>query len=339
MSRCIQKPIELVLQSDEFRFVGRDSIWTGYSTDQSFKKTKPGKAEPYKLSSSGRLFREDEIRKEREQELKLYRTYPKEIQEKLQNFLPEIPKESIQNITILHINENGFYAIDEGPEKWSNRMYLAIPLGFSTEDATNSLIKKYSFCDFPHGADLTDIRSHSEDDPYLEKFTPHKGVRAINWLHMYRRILDISNTIQNIKKPTKNLRDFLLKEIRSNVMEIQISMDDFAYREIRDFDDYEGKGIGNEHDDEKWFIPPPLEEKEWKNSVDGYRVFGHVALCYLEIFTDLERGHIERFCKNTPCQKPLPYGIHGNKNTCGSDCVRQLRNEQKRVERMKKSEK
>ncbi len=323
MSRCIRKPIEFFVQSNEFRFVGRSAIKLNWHTEYSFGKTEPGKAKPYKLSASGMLFRGDTIKQLRRR-FKNNRQFSETLKKYQDIFLKQ---EAVQEITIVHIDSEGFYALDDGPERWPNRMYLKIPIGLSTEDATDYLIKKYGFCDFLHGVDFPETINHLEDDPYLEIMTPTNGVRAINWLHLYRKILWLTDIIQNVKNVTQKDRAFLLEEVRNNVIEIRVSMDDPAYKEIRDFD--AGRGTdGNE--DTPFSLPG---DREWWRGMKGYRVYGHIALCCLELLTDIERGHFERFCEYTLCRKQLPYGSHGNKRTCDDECAKKHHSEQRKGDR------
>ncbi len=316
MPRCILKPVEFVTQSHNFRFVACDDIQTDGLNNYSFKKTKPGKAVPQKLSPMGYHFSDDTIKKLR-RHFKNNRQYSVTLKEYREMFSRQ---EYIQEITISHISSNGFYAIDEGPEHWPDRMYLKIPLARTTEEITSFLIKKYSFCYFPYSDDLINLQNYQEDNLYLEKLTPHKGVRAINWLHLYQKIARLTDIIENMKSVTEADRHFLREEIRRNVVEVMVYPDDFAYREIRDFEEWEGKGIENEGQE---------------NPVKGYRIFGHFALCCLELLTDIERSHIERFCAYTLCRRPLPHGERGGRKTCDSDCTRLYRNEQARVRRLK----
>lgn len=316
MPRCIQKPVEFVSQSNNFRFVGCDDIQTDGLNAYTFKKTKPGKAVPQKLSPMGYLFSDDTVKDLRRQ-FKNNREYSAILKKYQATFSHQ---EYIQEITITYISDNGLYAIDEGPESWPDRMYLKIPLVRSTEEITSFLIKKYSFCYFPSGGDLNDLQNHPKDDYYLERLTPQKGIRAINWLYLYQKIVWLTDILKNMATATEDDLRFLREEIRRNVIEIPIFLDDFAYREIRDFDGWGDTDIKNESQEDP---------------VKGYRVFGHFALCCLELLTDIERGHIERFCAYTQCRRPLPYGSHGGKKTCGPDCTRLYRNERARVRRLK----
>lgn len=323
MPHCIQKPIELILQSHEFQFIERSDINMGWFTAySSFEKREPGKARPYRLFPDGSFYRIDlktlrrEVKDERQRSKILKKSHDLYSLQKL-----------AQEITTIHISDDGLYATDEGPEQWPDRMYLKIPRTLSTEDATSLLIKKYFFCYFPYGNEIVALRNHPKNDPHLKKSTPQNKLHAINELHLYRKILRLTNIIKNIETVTKEDHNFLREEVRNNVFEIRVSMNEFAYREIRDFENWENKNI-------KDTIYNP-EDENWENGVKGYRVFGHFALCCFELLADIEQEYFERFCKYTLCQKPLPYGIHKGIKTCSPDCRRLYRNEQKRIGRAK----
>lgn len=231
---------------------------------------------------------------------------------------------TVQKITIVTANEDGVYMGTRDLDVLPKKQFLSLSRPLSDEGITRLI--KHGFCDF------IDAKDSGENQFYLEKITRIKNpIHAANWLGLYRKISALTDIIANAADgmSTDKDRQFLNEEVRENVREIMIDRNSLAYRETMDADTEENK---NELLDS--FGPKNLRDK---SLTEGYQIFGHIALCCLELLLEMDKGQLLRFCKNPDCGIPLPDHAHGNQKTClmkdNPTCHKAWRSRSKRNER------
>lgn len=332
-NRSITVPIQLIVQSHKYRFV------SSKFTDPAnlIEKTYRGPVRTYDLDENKRLQQKITFK----QILKtLRRTESGETEEKYWKQLNDYT--TIQKITAFFANEKGRYMGKKDLEQLPAKYYYKIA-GTTSDQTITDLINQEGFCDFPDKHELQEFSEAKMSDYYLKYSTPYKkGLRAVHWLHLFRKIdmlRDIiertitkeidSSDIPFLKADTEKITikeigpsdiAFLKAEINKNVSEISIDRNSFAYREIEDLDARP----------EKDEYTKTLSRKPFQlgNYTKGYRVFGHFALCCLELLTDIEKHQLPIPCAN--CKKPLSPDAHGNSDYCSPECHQEKRTTDRR---------
>ena len=225
------------------------------------------------------------------------------------------------------MNEKGIYLDTQDLRRWPKKLYTRVP-SLKTDQDISDFIRKTGFCYFP-----TSKGSVKEKKFYLSKFVPTEtGVRAANWLILWRELSILSDIIENVSKNkvTKQDINYLMEQKKQNVLDVVFDKDSFAYRELEDPDiEFKQGDFLNEYQ------PQKIRKA---NITTGYRVFGHIALCCLELLLDIQKGLLARFCENKLCKKPLPLNAHGRQKYCNAKtnptCYRQWRAIEKKKERI-----
>ena len=301
--RSINKPIILITQSNKFLFLPRNSL--KFNTAWGFfEKTKKGSPEKYFVTKDGSLF----------QKIKLPKKYQK-IQE----------KEYLQVLKRQFILKNGLYETNNGALEFPSRLYLEF-IKCKNDKELSKFINKYDFCDFP----FTPEELEKTDDPYIEIFTNKKEALGVNWLHIYRRQFFLKNIYENWQNNNLSIRDKhnLQEEISKKIFLHSFDKNSFPFKELAD---YETKYEFNMEDFFGFKKINKIKE------IDGFIIFGHFALCCLELLNDIEEYYIPRFCKNPLCKKELPKNVHGSQKFCKKEanpkCYKQWRSEARRRDR------
>lgn len=314
INRSITKPLQLITQSYKYPFVASNKI----HLDRFLEKTYRGPVKPFDLDEIGNL------RQPMKLEEFLKTTHRKDNTD-TRKWLRQINSyTTIQKITIVTANEMGVYMGTEDLKMLPKKQYLTLARSLSDQGITR--LMRSGFCDF-FNAD-----SISEKQYYLERFTGLKNpIHATNWLGLYQKISTLNDIITNVidKNSTDNDREFLEEEVRENVRRIMIDRKSFAYREIHDAD--------TENSENNFLDSQKPKQLNKESLTEGYQVFGHIALCCLELLLDLDKGQLLRFCKNPDCGKPLSSDAHGNQKTCSKrdnpQCYKSWRSRAKRIER------
>lgn len=299
-TRSIKEPIILVTQTNKFPFVSRSFLKIENGFWNFFAKIKNGSPEEYYVRKDGSLFQKTGI--------------PKKYSDKDDN-------DFIQIITFLHIPKGGLFETDSGPEKMPTKLYEKF-VQADTNEKLSQFIEKFDFCDFPNKIDPEQTK---KDLPYLKYWSPKKGTRGLNWLHIYRKSSDLSDIYKNFIENSASIgeKNFLQKEISKNVFPFSFDKNSFPFREIENFEE-ECKFSMDE-----FFGFKKLNKIE---KIDGHIVFGHFALCCLEFLKDIDK---QRFCIEKYCQKPLPLNAHGNQKRCNPKDNPECQREYKRRARIK----
>lgn len=299
-TRSVKEPIILVTQTNKFPFVSRSFLKIDDGFWNFFAKTQKGSPEKYYVRKDGSLFQKI--------------AWPKKYAEDETDF--------IQIITLRHIPKGGLFETDAGPEKMPPKLYKKI-LQTGTDEELSQFIEKYDFCDFP----LSENELMDKNDPYLKKFSPKKGVRGSNWLHIYRRRYDLSSVYESLQNNdlSINEKNYLQNGISKNVFPFSFDKNSLPFREIENFDGKYKLGM------DEIFGFKKLNKIE---QIDGYVIFGHYSLCCLEFLKDMDK---QRFCIEKDCRKPLPIDAHGNQKRCNPkdnpDCQRNYKRRARKEDR------
>ncbi|MDD3607832.1 MAG: hypothetical protein PHQ20_03495 [Candidatus Moranbacteria bacterium] len=236
------------------------------------------------------------------------------------------PTKIIQELKVFHIDKKGLYTSENGLEVFPGRLYRIF-----IETKPKNLIKfidNYDFCAFP----LPPIDDYDHVDGEHAKMikniklkNPHKK----NFKYIIAKHQTLNALVDNFDNNSINLAgiNWLNRQIMHNISPILVDADSFPNQEIAD-DEIE--------------IDEPLKEymeiKKVNVSkiISGYRVFGHFALCCLELLADIEKQQNSTKCKNKNCDNYFVKS-HGNEKYCSDDCRKESRAIQKKQERKIKS--
>lgn len=324
-TRAINVPIILVTQSNDYKFVTSEFLKDEWHKNFLTEKSEKGPAKIFDVDENGDLH--DKAAEEKFDP----KDFPgdPEYKKRLMKFWKEdISKyQTIQKVTIYHLNEKGVYYDYEDLQQFPTRIYLKFDK-LETDEEKSRFIREFDFCDFPKKEDQKTI---NENDPYLDKFVPTEKdkIRAANWLHLYRMHSSFSGIAKSYseKELTQGDLNYLYRQKKLNVIEIPIDRNSFALQE------FENDDVVFENDFLEKAKPTKIKNTD---PVIGYRVFGHFALCCLELLLDIEKGENIKLCRNPQCGKQLP-DDHGNQKYCrrkdNPECYRQWRNEARKRDR------
>lgn len=233
---------------------------------------------------------------------------------------------SIQELTVLHINKAGLYTSEIGLEIFPNRLYRI----FSETKIENltEFINKYNFCAFPLPA-IEDCDHVDGKHKKIIESIRQKNPRVKNLKYILKKHQTFKALVDNFDNNNIDLAgiNWLNRQIMYNISPILIDAESFPNKEIVD-------------DEIK--VDEPLKEYMETKKVNlskiifGYRIFGHFALCCLELLKDIENQQSLIRCKNINCNNYFSKS-HGNEKYCGEKCKKEIRKMQKRNERRIKS--
>lgn len=314
INRSITKPIQLVTQSYKYPFVTSNKI----NLNRFFEKTYRGPVKTYDLDERGNFRQQMTL-------TDFLEATQCENSEGAEKWLRQMNHyTTVQKITIVTANEQGVYMGAEDLETLPKKQYCILSRALSDQDITR--LMNDGFCDFFSSENITDSQY------YLEQFTGLKNpVHAANWLGLYQKMSTLTDIIANAtdRSSTDKDRQFLEAEVRENVRKIMVDRNSFAYKETHDAD-----AESSENDCLDSITSKPLNDD---GLTEGYQIFGHIALCCLELLLELDKGQLPRFCDNPDCGKPIPSGTHGNQKTCSKNdnpqCYQSWRSRTKRIER------
>lgn len=308
--RSIKEPFILIVQALDFPLIKRNFIDEKNELSGLFTKKNRGASKSFFVLKNGNI-QQDIQAPFWDKKLEKY-------------FKPPKKSDFVQIITAYHVCKKGlFYIDDDNLEKLPPKLYLEF-LSADTDKKLSNFITKYKFCDFP----VADDEVPKTKDPYLKYHSPHKGNYGSNWLYIYRKQFALKNIYSNFKNNELTFadRNFLRKEIAQNHFPYDFDKNSPAFSEI---DDYEAEI--------KLSLDEYLDFTPWdkiENS-SGYVIFGHYALCCLELLRDIDEK--QRFCQNPNCRKPLPHNSNIRQKRClkkdNPECFAQWKTIAKKMER------
>jgi hypothetical protein len=325
-NRPILAPVRLVTQSNDFEFVTREFLKENPMDpfDPLQGKHYKGPAKTFDIDEGG-YFHDPED--ENEKDFEKLADDP-ELQKIFKKFSKcKTKHKTIQRVTIYEADEKGLYFDETDLNTLPKRMYLKLAEQKTDRDLSQFIRKYFDFCDFPTEEEKRNIQ---KNDGWLKIQVPTEKnkTRAANWLHLFRKRGEIVDVIENYSngKPTKTDYDYLQKQVSQKIAKISVDKNDFAYKELKD-DEAEFETLTTENIEE--FMKP--KKLGGSNIVPGYLVFGHFALCCLELLTDIKKSVLVRFCQNPQCKKHLPVDGHKNRKFCkkedNPECYKQWRND------------
>lgn len=228
----------------------------------------------------------------------------------------------IQELQVFHINRKGLYTSDAGLEKFPSRLYRIF--SETKPEKLQKFIDEYGFCAFllPPMDDLDHVDGKHEK---IIKNMKQKNSHTKNLAHLIRKHQTFKALVDNFDNNQITLAgvNWLNRQIMPNVSPILIDGDSFPNREIED--------------DETELNDPLAEYLEIKKVnvsriISGYRVFGHFAICCLELLNDIKNQQSSVKCANKNCDNYFTKS-HGNEKYCSDKCKKEAKKLQKRDER------
>lgn len=314
--RLIKVPIQLVVQSQKYKFVEANFIKDNLR--YLSKKNKGGSAIIWNVDEDGSIYGKDDF-----DNLPFDQKQKKRAKKYFKN------RKIIQQVVSYFINPEGLYIDESDLHTFPDRLYEKFAKLESDKKLSN-FIRKYNFCDF---FDANDVMPKAENDHYLEYFSPTEKnpIAELNWLGVYRKHLNFSEIAKRFWNKETQPEDllYLENEIRQNIRKIYF--DKKSYERLSAADP--------EMDFEDNFLDSFQSKKFDEKYIQGYQIFGHFAFCCLELYAEIKKKIPEqRFCENEKCKKPLPLFANGNQKFCKNnpECYRQWRAQKRKIERQNK---
>lgn len=322
--RLIKVPIQLVVQSPKYKFISVDFLKDDIFGNLS-RKRYGGLAKVWDVDEQG-----DIHDKQAEADFSEFSDDP-EYNKRIQKFSKEkIAKyKTIQKVTSYFINDDGLYIDETDLHTFPDRLYREFGKLESDEEISD-FIRNHKFCDF---FDIEKQVPEKETDPYLEKFVPTEKNTVVrrNWLGVYRQFCDFSEVVKRFwnKETTDGDLLYLENEIRNKSKKIYF--DKKTHKRLSAVDpDMEFDGNFSD-----FFLPKRMSE----DYREGYLIYGHFALCCLELYMEIKNKFPERrFCQNPLCGKSLPLFADGRQKICedNPECLKQWKTLSKRLQRENK---
>jgi len=219
--RLIKVPIQLVVQSQKYKFVSSDFLKDKLGSLS--KKRIGGLATTWHIDENGFVHGRDDLdnlplnKKQKE----LIKKYSRD-------------RKIIQQVVSYFINTEGLYIDKYDLQTFPDRLYEKFALLESDEDLSR-FIRQYNFCDF---FDANDVEPEAESNPYLEKFVPTEKntVSRLNWLGIYRKHSNFSEIAKRFWSKKTQPEDLLYLESELSINTRKIYFDSKSYKRLKAVD-------------------------------------------------------------------------------------------------------
>ena len=318
--RLIKEPFFLITQSFDHGFIEKDFLRNdGFGLLAS--QLQEGRGKLWNLDINGRMYSQDNSNSDFIELLERSSHYS----ERAINF--EETRKKIQIIKSIFINKEDLYINDKDLHTFPDRLYKKFA-NCKTDVELSDFIKEHNFCDFFDVLENLNKENLDHDMACLVPSEPNT-TRRLNWLAIHRKLESFSEATENFftRKTTAADIDMLKNVIKNYTEDIYLDKKRYEWLENVDLDDKE-----IEYD----FLKNNRFEPLTTDTPKAKMIFGHFALCCLELFLEIENNLPEiRYCQNPKCGKQLPLFRHGNQKICKNSpkCQKEWKALKKQIER------
>lgn len=328
--RLIKEPFFFITQSFDYAFIDKNFLKNdGFGINES--KLQSGYGKQWCMDFDGSLYDEEsDSILDWQKFLGKKQFKPAQIAEfsKTQKEIIE-KRKCNQLITSYYINEEGLFWDGHDLQTFPDRLYQKFA-ELKTDKEKSSFFKKHYFCAFFDASEV-DSGPKKTLDHDLACLVPIESntVRRLNCLGINREHETFANITLSSqeKKTTFNDLKYLEEIMQENIQDIYL---DKEILEI--FSKADPDNERPEYNFLKNISPEPLTN----DTVKLKMIFGHFALCCLELYLEIKKELPEiRYCKNPKCGKQLPLFAHKNQKICKGNpkCLKEWKAQQKQIER------
>ncbi|EKE18827.1 MAG: hypothetical protein ACD_9C00219G0002 [uncultured bacterium] len=318
--RLIKEPFFLIAQSFDHGFIDKAFlIEDGFGILAS--QLQEGRGNLWNVDINRSMYSRDETNSGFIELLKRSSHYS----ERVINF--DETRKKIQVIKSIFVNKEGLYVDDEDLCTFPDRLYKKFA-NCKTDSELSDFIRKYNFCDF---IDVLENLNKENLDHDMECLVPTEPntIRRLNWLEIHRKLECFSEATENFLTKKTTAADLeMLKNVIKNYSE-DIYLDEERYTWLVNIDIDEEK-IAYDFLKNNRFEPLNADTPKAK------MIFGHFALCCMELYLEIENNLLEtRYCQNPKCGKQLPLFRHGNQKICKKNpkCQKEWKALKRQIER------
>ena len=325
--RLIKEPFFLITQSLNYRFIDKDFLMD-HPLEFTVEKLKNGRGKAWSVDQNGSLYNNEDETLEKHNKFFDEYLIKDEFKKDLLKIRDKKIKErkTIQIVRSFFINKEGIF-IDDDLHTFQDRLYKKFALAKTNNDLSR-LISKYNFCDFVDASKNLNENNLDHDMECLVPTEPNT-TRRINWMEIYRKREIFFEIFENFlqRKTTTLDMDILKETMKSHINDVYLDQKNFEFLSNVEIDDKEP---------EEESMGEYFSEKLSSENQKVKMIYGHFALCCLELYLEIEKELPEiAFCANPQCGKQLPLFRNRHQKLCMDNpkCHREWNTLQKQVQR------
>lgn len=326
--RLIKESFFLIIQSFDYGFLDKDFLKNdGFGIQAS--QLQNGRGKQWGVDVNGTMHDTDDDSSSNFKDFLEKSSYaPRHIKEILESVEEStLKRKTIQIITSYFINKEGLFLDGDNLHTFPDRLYKKFA-ELKKDQEKSDFFKQYTFCDF-FDAREDIVEENLDHDMECLIPTEQSTTRRLNWLGINREHESFSEIAENFqtRKTTPSELNYLETIVKDKIENIYLDRKTCEWLSGVDIDDEEV-----ERPFALSYNRNPLDKEDRKVRM----IYGHFALCCLELYLEIEKNLPEiKYCQNPKCGKQLPLFRHRNQKICKGNpkCLRQWRVRKKQIER------